>query len=270
MEKAITSISSVYKLAKSLKQKKNRQQTGYCLAEGIHIIGQAVESSTPIHSIFYAPSMLKSQYALSLIEAQKKLGIPCYECDEQRMQTLAEKENPQGIVAVVAQKKTHLEGFTPSTFSWGVVLINPQDAGNVGTILRTCDAVGAAGCIITEPCVDRGNPTLIRASMGAVFFKPLIITTFTQLVEWAFKHGYHIIGTSAHAQSAYDELSAYPKPLLVMFGSEKEGLTAEHTRICEQMVRLPMHGKTTSLNLSVSVGVILYDILQKDRLIRQS
>ena len=252
------------KQARSLQQRKVRQTSGLFLVEGIHAIGQAVDSATIIESLFFSPQLLKNSYAQELLEQQARNGIPCYEVDAPTFQTIAEKDNPQGLLAVVRRKDYQLSALNPNNFSCGVALIAPQDPGNIGTILRTVDAVAASGIIMTQPCVDIGHPTLVRASMGVIFWQPLISTTFDDFINWASTHCYHIYGTSAHAKQSYLEIIHYPKPLILLLGSEREGLSPMQTAVCEVLINLPMLGKTTSLNLSVAAGVLLYDVLSKN------
>jgi TrmH family RNA methyltransferase len=154
-----------------------------------------------------------------------------------------------------------LSGLTPRSFPWGVALVEPQDPGNVGTILRTIDAVGASGLILLEDSVDPYHATAVRASMGVLFWHPVVTASFVEFVGWARNGGYHVYGTSAHAERDYREVELYRRPLILLMGSEREGLLDEQAAICEQLVRLPMTGRVTSLNLAVATGVMLYEVL---------
>jgi TrmH family RNA methyltransferase len=100
----------------------------------------------------------------------------------------------------------------------------------------------------------------VRASMGAIFWYPLVTTTFTDFVFWARTQGYHIVGTSAHASMDYQAVDDFKLPLILLMGSEREGLTPVQSSVCEVLLRMPMKGRVTSLNLSVATGVMLYSI----------
>jgi TrmH family RNA methyltransferase len=255
--------NSKVRSARALRQRKLRDESGSFLAEGIHLVGAAVDSGVPIESIFFAPDLLKSQYALELVEAASTSGLPCYSTTAEVFKTLASKEHPQGIIAVVRQPEQQLSNQDPAVFTWGAACVSPQDPGNLGSILRTIDAVGASGLILLEGGVDAFHPTAVRASMGAIFRYPVVSASFTDFAEWAVKYNYHVVGTSAHAAMDYQEINHFTKPLILLLGDERQGLTPEQASICNTLLRLPMLGEVTSLNLAVAAGVILYDMLAK-------
>jgi TrmH family RNA methyltransferase len=108
--------------------------------------------------------------------------------------------------------------------------------------------------------VDAYHPSAVRASMGAVFRLPVVSAAFAEFTAWASKHGYHVIGTSARGHTDYRAAERYPLPLVLLLGSERLGLTAAQIAACETVLRLPMQGRVSSLNLSVAAGVLLYAI----------
>lgn len=258
----ITSRSNAkIKLVRALRQRKYRDASGLFLVEGIRHVGEAVEAGAQIEAIYYAPELLTSQFAQDLIDRQAAHGLPCYAVAADVFDSLVEKENPQGILAVVQQGRRSLSELGPRNFPWGVAVVEPQDPGNVGTILRTIDAVGASGLILLENSVDPYHASAVRASLGALFWHPVVRASFAEFARWARGNGYHVYGTSAHAEQDYREVGMYRRPLILLMGSEREGLSDEQAAICEQLVRLPMKGKVTSLNLAVATGVMLYEVL---------
>lgn len=257
------------KQARSLRQSKARKETGLFVIEGIRPVGEAFEAGATISTIFYAPDDLKSGYAHDLLKQATSQGIQVFTTTRQVFDSIAEKENPQGILAVVHQSKKSLPDLEPQNFAWGVALVDPQDPGNVGTILRTIDAVGASGLLLLSSeigysgVVDVYHPNSIRASMGALFWHPVVTTSFGDFTTWARLHGYHLYGTSAHGTVENRQVQTYRKPCILIMGSEREGLTAEQALACQEIIRLPMRGRATSLNLAVATGVMLYDMLAK-------
>jgi TrmH family RNA methyltransferase len=249
--------------ARALQQRKSRAESGLFLVEGIHLVGAAVEAGVQIETIFYAPDLLTSQYALDLIEDANSHGLPCYPAAADVFNSLASKEHPQGIIAVVRYSRQQLAALNPQNFSWGVACVSPQDPGNIGTILRTIDAVGASGLLLLDGGVDAYHPTSVRASMGAVFRKPVVSTSFADFVEWAAGHEYQVLGTSAQGSLDFREKKRYVRPLVLLLGEERGGLLSEQREACDLLLRLPIHGKVTSLNLAVAAGIMLYDILAK-------
>ncbi len=251
------------KQIRALRQHKARQAAGLLLVEGIRPVGEAIAAQAQVESLIYAPDLLTSEYARRLIAEQAARGIPTYPTTPEVFTSLAEKDNPQGILAVVVQPRTSLESLNPGNFSWGVAAIASQDPGNVGAILRTIDAAGASGLILIDPGVDPFHPTAVRASMGAIFWLPVVQTTFAAFAAWAAGYAYQLYGTSAHASQDYREIARYVQPSILLLGSERAGLSPDQLQICQHRVRLPMAGKATSLNLAVAAGILLYDMLEK-------
>jgi TrmH family RNA methyltransferase len=252
-----------------LAHRKERQSTGLFVAEGIHHVGEAFGAKADVEYICYAPDLLSSPFANRLIHEREQQGIPCFAVDADTFTGLAGKENPQGILAVIHQSHYKLNDLTPRSFPWGVACVAPQDPGNIGTILRTIDAVGASGILLLDDpannqfCADPYHPNAVRASMGTIFWYPLVQVQFSEFVSWAKQQHYSIYGTSAHARQDYLEIERYTRPLILLMGSEREGLTASQSAICDAVLRMPMHGRVSSLNLAIASGVMLYSILDK-------
>jgi TrmH family RNA methyltransferase len=249
------------KQVRLLKERKRHQSSGLAVVEGIFPVGEAVaaaqERKVRIESIFYAPGLLKSAFASSLVEGQASQGVSCYATSEDVFASIAEKDNPQGILAVVRPVSYSLDQLSPQNAPWCVALVTPQDPGNVGTVLRTLDAVGASCLLLLESSLDPYQPGVVRASMGLVFWKPVVSASFTGFTSWAHQHAYRLYGTSAHGHEDYRRVE-YRKPCVLLLGSEREGLTPDQRLACDELVSLPMSGRATSLNLAVAAGVMLY------------
>lgn len=252
-----------------LNQRKYRQSSSLFAVEGIRHVGEACEAHAGVEYILYAPDMLNSEFALTLIDEQAKMGVPAYAVEGEVFTSLASKDNPQGIMAVVRQSRTPLETLAASSFNWGVALVAPQDPGNIGSILRTVDAVGASGLMLLDDpdnqqfSADPYHPSSVRASMGSIFWYPLVSATFSSFAAWVRANGCHVYGTSAHASLDYRQVERFKRPSILLMGSERQGLTAGQSAICEQLLSLPMRGRVTSLNLAIATGVMLYHMLDK-------
>ncbi|HET6594559.1 MAG TPA: RNA methyltransferase [Anaerolineales bacterium] len=228
--------------------------------EGIHHVGEAVEAGWEVESILYAPELLTSAFARDLIS---RLGAASQPVSTSVMESIADKDNPQGLVAIVHQKQTRIDELKLSdvpggqTIRWAAALVSPQDPGNVGTILRTLDAVGADALFLLDGGVEPYHPTAVRSSMGTIFWKPVIQTSFDEFVSWARNGKYQLIGTSAHGDVGYQTLVPQ-MPWILVLGSEQKGLSTAQTNACDVAVSLPMKGRVSSLNLAVAAGVLLY------------
>jgi len=251
----------VVKKLRSLHQRKARTERGLFLAEGIHHVGAAIEANWDVDNIIYAPELLTSEYARDLISASAKKGITCQPASPDIFRSLAGKENPQGILASLHQRNLTLEQL--SDLKRGVAIVAPQDPGNLGTILRTLDAVGADGLILLDGGVDPYHPKVVRASMGAIFWKPVARASFDDFFVWTKEHAYRLIGTSARGTSELNSLNLGSEAWILLLGSEQKGLSPEQISACDALVSLPMRGRGSSLNLAVAAGVFLYGLMEE-------
>ncbi len=254
MEKPlITSLSNpLVKQARALHQKKARLESGCFLVEGIHHVGEAIEAGWDVDSVLYAPDLLASSFARELVA---RLGTKPQPVSAQVMESLADKDNPQGILAIVRQKQIEIDRLDP--VKTAAALVSPQDPGNVGTILRTLDAVGADALFLLDGGVELYHPTVVRSSMGTIFWKPVVQVSFDEFVRWSRQGNYQLIGTSAHGDVDYQTL--VPKtPWILILGNEQKGLSTTQTNACDVTISLPMKGRVSSLNLAVAAGVLLY------------
>ncbi len=246
---------------RALSQSKARKESGLFLVEGIHHIGAAAEAGWDVQTLLFAPDLLTSEYARDLLLASAKKGIRCQSASADIFRSLAGKENPQGILASVRQRNLSLADLTD--FRRGAAVVAPQDPGNVGTILRTLDAAGADGLILLDGGVDIYHPKVVRASMGALFWKPIVRAGFNDFRAWVQKDNYKLLGTSAHGTSDFAALNLSDENWVLLLGSEQKGLSQEQINACDTLLSLPMQGRGTSLNLGVAAGIFLYGLMQK-------
>jgi RNA methyltransferase, TrmH family len=242
--------------ARALKGRKGRAESGSFLVEGLHHVGSALEAGWDVDILIYAPDLLSGDYAPSLLEDAERSGLTPQPVSVKVMESLADKDNPQGILALVKQRTMRLSDL--KTTRSGVALVSPQDPGNVGTILRTIDAVGADALFLLDGGVDLYHPTCVRASMGTIFWKPVVQAGFDEFAAWARDKGILLVGTSAHAHLDYHEISPGDSPWVLLLGNEQKGLSDEQIGACDLTVSMPMRGKVSSLNLSVAAGILLY------------
>ncbi len=257
-ELIISRSNPLVRQVRSLRQRKGRDEKGLFLVEGIHHVGEAVEAGWGLEMILHAPELLNSEFARHLVTEQSRRGVRCATLTSDLFVSLAEKDNPQGILAVVRQRHVTLDNLTPKNFSWGAAVVSPQDPGNIGTILRTLDAIGADGLILLDGGADPFHPSSVRASMGTLFWRPVAHASFDEFVGWAKKNGYRMIGSSAHAGNDYRNVKRGGFPTILVLGSEQKGLSPEQVSACDMVVSLPMQGRGSSLNLAVAAGILLY------------
>ena len=198
------------------------------------------------------------------MQQQRRAGVPCLEVAANVFETLSIKEGPQGLAAVLRQRWESLDHVRLGNELCWIALDAVADPGNLGTILRTADAVGAGGVILIGNSTDPYDPAALRGSMGAIFVKRLVRATWDELNEWKRWHSYPVVGTSDKASIDY-QAYRYPTPLVLLMGSERQGLSPEQQAACDAMVSIPMAGRSDSLNLAVATGVVLYEIFNQHR-----
>lgn len=248
---------------RKLRDHKERMETGLFYIEGLRIIAEAVQMNAKIEYLVVCPELLTSDYAHQLLKSPGVVSLPLYEVNEKTFTSFSLKEHPQGLGAVVHQEWSSLEQINPSTPLW-IALDSIQDPGNLGTILRTSDSVGCAGVILLDQSTDPFDPTSIRASMGAIFSQKIIKTHLPELTAWKAEHPIPIIGTSGAAELDYHQVT-FPNPCILLMGSERQGLLKTHLAICDMIVRIPMVGRSDSLNLAIATAIVLYEVFNQRR-----
>jgi TrmH family RNA methyltransferase len=199
-----------------------------------------------------------------VVDQQRQAGVPILELSEDVFRGLALKEGPQGLAALVRQPDRRLEQVSIQPEDRWVALDSVADPGNLGTILRTNDAVGGKGVILLDQSTDPYDPAAVRASMGAIFSQQIIEADLAEFSGWKRDRQVTVVGTSDRGAVDYQEYR-YPNALVLLMGSERHGLQPQHEAICDTMVRIPMVGRSDSLNLAVATAVILYEIFNQSR-----
>ncbi|HSR20285.1 MAG TPA: RNA methyltransferase [Anaerolineales bacterium] len=235
-----------------MRETRERRKSGRFLIEGLLPVGAAIEEGWEIQTLLYAPELLASEYGQGLV---RRFGGRIEAVSKHAFEAVADKINPQGIVAIATQRHLSLSSWAAAGHA--AALVHPQDPGNVGTIVRTLEAVGASAVYLLDGGVDPFHPTVVRASMGANFRLPVVEAEFGLFVEWCRRQGVQLIGTSARGSLDYQ--SVQPRnPWILLLGNEQQGLSAGHKEACEAVVAVPMRGRAGSLNLAVAAGVLLY------------
>ena len=181
---------------------------------------------------------------------------------ERILSKISRKDNPQMILGVFEKKILKLDKVIESKNSW-VALDRVRDPGNLGTILRTCDATGVEGVIMIGDCCDPFSPESTRASMGAIFSVKIVNSQLDEFIQYSKKWDGSIIASSMNASNSYKNINWGYKSILLS-GNEQSGLLEELEKISHQKTKLPMRGSADSLNLSVATGILLYEMINKD------
>jgi TrmH family RNA methyltransferase len=234
------------------------------MVEGIHLVSEAIQAGL-LDRVIYSDKILETSEGKSLIGKIISSGIPNEEANEKVIRHLSDVETPQGIIASVKPKAVDIGSLFESSEPLIVVACGIQDPGNLGTIIRTADAAGCSGIILTQGTVNPYNDKVIRASSGSIFHLNIVkIDDIIEVVSALKRRGIKVISTLVGAEKEYYSVD-YSGPVAVIIGSESRGLPAEIERLSDVSVSIPMIGEAESLNAAVSCAIVLYEALRQRR-----
>jgi RNA methyltransferase, TrmH family len=258
--KAVTSLQNErVKAIRALEMRKERKETGLFVAEGTSLLVTARDNGFMPETLVFR-SGATSGMAQGLVTWALKAGVECLEVSEAVLGKLSSKDNPQSMLGVFKQRWIDLPPVSRVGNSelW-LALEEVRDPGNLGTIIRTVDAVGASGIILIGSSCDPYSHECVRATMGSVFATPLARMQRGEFLDWAAGWKGDIVGT--HLDGSEDFRKAkYRTPTLLVMGSEGPGMSDALTAACTRLVKIPMAGKLDSLNLAVATALVLYQI----------
>lgn len=257
----ISKTNTQIKMIRKLRDKKYRHESGLFFLEGIRIVLEALEHKEQIHQLIVSRELLTNSKAIQAVDQAKEEEISVLDVSAEVFSTLSDKNGPQGLAAVAYQKWLTLSDLDGCFSGIWIALHQVADPGNLGTIIRTLDGMNGKGVILLDNCTDPYDPSSIRASMGAIFGKGLLKTTSTNFIKWNLSRGIPLIGATDAAKNDYHDYP-YPKNMILLMGSEREGIPPHLQESCLDLVAIPMLGQADSLNLSVASSIILYAILQ--------
>lgn len=255
---------STVKQLRQLRSPAERERTGTFYIEGARIVAQAVQTGADIEFGVIAPGLLNNEHALNAVNTLLSRGIRVVELSNAEFESISFKDNLQGIGAVVRRRSESLLNAPVSEQMTWVALDGVGNPGNLGAIMRTCDAVGCTGLLLLGNTTDPYHPAAIRASMGSFFALRMIRAGFGEFIEWARANGCTVVGTTPTAQQEYRD-AAYPPSRLLLMGSERLGLSATQQAACNLLVHIPMVGTCDSLNLGVATSIVLYEMFHQQR-----
>ena len=260
MPRQVTAFSNAtVKRLRSLRDKKARRAERMFLAEGLRILAEARDSGRLPEIIAFSPEGAKHPLAAEIIAATEAAGGEAIETSPDILSKMSGKDNPQMLLGAFALHDTSLERIDRSTAPLWMVAQALRDPGNVGTILRTGDAVGAGGLILIDDCADPFSVEAVRASMGAVFTQQVATARWGEFLPWLRSGEGQLVGTSLKATDDYLE-ARYERPCFVLIGNEQQGLPADYEAQCDLLVKIPMAGRADSLNAAVAAGVMAFAV----------
>ena len=260
MPREVTAFSNAtVKRLRSLREKKARKEEGLFLAEGLRIIAEARDSGMLPEIIMFSAEGARHPLASEIIAATEAAGGDAIETTTDILSKTSGKDNPQMLVAAYRQPSTDLSAIDRSSAPLWFACQALRDPGNIGTILRTGDAVGAGGLILIDDSADPYSVEAVRASMGAVFTQQVAKAPWQEFLGWLRSEPSQLVGTSLNTDRDY--LAAeYRPPCFLLIGNEQQGLPEAYERECDMLVKIPMAGRADSLNAAIAAAVMAFQV----------
>lgn len=267
MMEAITSLQNPQvKEIVHLRDKHERDKRDQFLIEGYREIWRASEASWTIERLFICHDLFLGSNEDALIQQLSRLGTQIIPCSEKVFRKISYRDRPDGLLAIAPKKiltltdleKVKKEGQLP----FFVVAEAIEKPGNLGTILRSSDAVGVNGLIVCDRCTDIFNPNVVRASVGTLFTVPTVEAEGEETLQWLKKQGIAILAATPQADSEYTQVNLV-RPLAIAVGTEQLGLSDFWMEQADLQVRIPMRGVADSLNVAMATTILLYEVLRQ-------
>jgi TrmH family RNA methyltransferase len=260
MPRQVTAFSNTtVKLLRSLRDKKARRAEGLFLAEGLRILAEARDSGRLPEIVAFSPEGARHPLAAEIIAATEAAGGDAIETSADILAKMSGKDNPQMMLGAYRQPDASLQRIDRGKAPLWIAAQALRDPGNIGTILRTGDAVGAGGLILIDDCADPYSVEAVRASMGGVFTQEIATARWAEFLPWLRGGEGQLVGTSLKARDDY--LAAdYRQPCFLLIGNEQQGLPADYEAECDLLVKIPMAGRADSLNAAIAAAVMAFAV----------
>jgi len=228
-------------------------------------VEEALAAGLPFQGALVAPDLARTARGVELVAELERHAIPVEEIGARTFAQLAETETPQGIMAVIEPRRWAVAEFAPRPEAVALVIDGVQDPGNVGTLIRTAHALGAAGTVVLRGTADPTSPKALRAAMGATFRHLVVSLDDAGFIAWARKHAVTLWAAAADGTPLHRALatgSGNGGPIAVIVGNEGAGIRPQLNAVAAQRVAIPLAQGAESLNVAVAAGILLYEVLR--------
>lgn len=250
------------KYAIHLRDRRDRDREGKFLIEGYRENLRALECGWAPETLFVCPERFLGSSEQKLIEQAQQKGAQIITCSPQVFDKMSYRDRPDGLLAIAPQRRLKLQDLPDRPHPLWVVAEAIEKPGNLGTILRSADAVGADGVLICDPQTDVYNPNVVRASVGTLFSVPTVTCSSQEAMAWLRRQGAQIVAATPHATQEFTQVDLRG-PVAIAFGTEQLGLSDLWMKQADLPVRLPMKGLADSLNVAMAATVLLYEVLRQ-------
>jgi TrmH family RNA methyltransferase len=260
--KITSSQNPLIKEIKSFRSRKNRSKKGLFIIEGSKLFFEALNEEEKIASIFMSEQFLSTGESKEILARAAARSIKTYALPDRLFKAISDTESPQGILAIIKARHRNINQL-PAEGNLLVILETLQDPGNMGTIIRTADAAGFTGIIVSQGCVDVYNPKVLRSTMGSIFHIPLFFSdNLGETIQILKSKGTKIYAAHLKGTSNYFQLDMHNDTAIII-GNESKGISAEIAALADELVKIPMIGKAESLNASVAAALLMYESVRQ-------
>ena len=235
-----------------------RRESSLCVVEGRREISNAVACGFAIEQLFFCPDIIAQEAVQQLIDTAAQV----FSLSAAAYGKIAYREGTEGVVAVLKTAPRTLDSLQVPDDALVIVLESVEKPGNLGAILRSADASGAAAVIVCDPLTDIYNPNVVRASIGAVFTTAVVACPSQEAADWLKRHGFQIVTAQLQDSEVYYDVD-FKRATAIIFGTESTGLTDFWRKISDARIRIPMLGQMDSLNVATSVAILSYEAVRQ-------
>ena len=259
--------SNLQSSIRDLQRRKARGRRGLALIEGVRLVEEALAAGVPFRGALVAPDLTRTARGTALVAELGRHAVPVEEVGARAFALLADTETPQGILAVIEPRRSSAADFAPRAGAVALVIDGVQDPGNVGTLIRTAHALGAAGTVVLRGSADPTSPKALRAAMGATFRHLVVSLDDPGFIAWARAHGVTLWAAAADGLPLHRALGSRDGggrgergPIAVIVGNEGAGIRPQLNAVAAQRVAIPLAQGAESLNVAVAAGILLYEV----------
>ena len=248
------------RLLRALRQRKGREETGLFLVEGVRAVEDLLASPLAVRFAAAASSLGDTPRGRALLDVLAGQRVPLRETGERELAGFADTGTPQGILAVAEIPSAGLDDLRVDAEPAVVLVLDAvQDPGNLGTLARTAEALGAAGVVALPGTVDAWNPKSVRAAMGSTFRLPVAHAGWDALGPWLAARGFQALAAAAGGGPLPEPR---PRRAALVLGNEGAGISAETRARADRAVGIPLRGRAESLNVAAAGAILLYELLR--------
>ncbi len=259
--KEISSTANpIIKDIRLLEKKRHREQTNQFIAEGMKLIIDAIEQGWHLQTLIFAASQKLNPNVEKLAANCVAKGVDVLIVPEKVLGAITRRDNPQMVVGIFSRQFIEPSQIRTGGEDVWIALDRIRDPGNLGTIMRTVDAVGAKGVILVGETTDPFATETVRATMGSIFATPICRMSEDDFINFADQWQGLVVGTHLEGSVDYRTPDYSGKPVLLIMGNEQSGMPEKLVQVCHQLIRIPQVGRADSLNLAIATGVCLFEI----------